>query len=329
MNMAQRLGPGLALTLGLAIPATWFGSLFPLIGSAIFGIVAGVLVGNLRRPGERWQAGIAFAGRQLLQASIVLLGLGLPLARVWQTGLASLPITLLTISAAFISALLVGRWLKIPFRLSVLIGTGTAICGGSAIAAITPVVRPEAHETAFSLSTIFLFNLVAVLVFPLFGHWLGMSDLGFGLWAGTAINDTSSVVAAAYAWSDQAGDYATIVKLTRAMMIVPATIGIGLWLGWREQGGRVGLRSLWRSVPGFIVLFVLASMLSPVLPAGLTSALPVLASFMITMALTAIGLGTDLRSLKQTGWRPVALGLAVWVSVAGTSLGVQYLNASW
>lgn len=329
MNMAQRLVPGLVLTLGLAFPAALLGSRFPLIGSAIFGIVAGVLVGNLRRPGERWQAGIAFAGRQLLQTSIVLLGLGLPLARVWQTGLASLPITLLTISAAFISALLVGRWLKIPFRLSVLIGTGTAICGGSAIAAITPVVRPEAHETAFSLSTIFLFNLVAVLVFPLFGHWLGMSDHGFGLWAGTAINDTSSVVAAAYAWSEQAGDYATIVKLTRAMMIVPATIGIGLWLGCREQGGRIGLRSLWRSVPGFIVLFVLASMLSPLVPEELTAALPALAGFMITMALTAIGLGTDLRSLKETGWRPVALGLAVWISVASTSLAVQYLNASW
>ncbi len=329
MNMAQRLGPGLALTLGLALPAAWLGSRFPLIGSAIFGIVAGVLVGNLSRPGERWQAGISFAGRQLLQTSIVLLGLGLPLARVWQTGLASLQITLLTISAAFISALLVGRLLRIPFRLSVLIGTGTAICGGSAIVAIAPVVRPEAHETAFSLSTIFLFNLVAVLVFPLFGHWLGMSDLGFGLWAGTAINDTSSVVAAAYAWSEQAGDYATIVKLTRAMMIVPATIGIGLWLSWREQGGRIGFCSLWRSVPGFIVLFVLASILSPVVPAGLTAALPALAGFMITMALTAIGLGTDLRSLKETGWRPVALGLAVWISVAGTSLGVQYLSSSW
>lgn len=329
MNMTKSIGPGLALVLALAIPAAWLGSRFALIGSAIFGIVIGVLVGNLYRPGTRWDAGVAFAGRQLLQGSIVMLGFGLPLKQVWQTGLASLPVTLLTISAAFVSALLFGRWLKTPLRLSVLIGTGTAICGGSAIAAMTPVVRPEPHETAFSLSTIFLFNLVAVLVFPLFGHWLGMSDRGFGLWAGTAINDTSSVVAAAYAWSAQAGDYATIVKLTRAVMIVPATIGVGFWLGWREQGGRIGVRALWRSVPGFIVLFVLASFLSPLVPARLATALPALAGFMITMALTAIGLGTDLRSLRQTGWRPVVLGLAVWVSVAGSSLCAQYLSTNW
>ena len=329
MEKFRACWPGVLLTVALAWPASWLGGQFPLIGAAIFGIVAGVLLGNLRRPPAVFQPGIALSARQLLQASIVLLGLGLPLTRVWQTGLASLPVTLATLSAALLSAWLVGRWLRVPFRLSVLIGTGTAICGGSAIAAITPVLRPDAHETAFSLSTIFLFNLLAVLVFPLLGHWLEMSDLGFGFWAGTAINDTSSVVAAAYAWSHTAGDYATIVKLTRALMIVPATIGLALWLAWREQRTQISVRGVYQSVPGFTVFFVLASLLGPFIPASWHIVLPKLAGFMITMALTAIGLGTDLRAVRQTGWRPVLLGLAVWISVAGTSLLMQFGLAHW
>src|SRR5699024_5128392 len=137
--------------------------------------------------------GIQFTGKKVLQWSIVALGFGLSLTQVAHTGLSSLAVTLVTVTAAFLAAWLLGRWLRIPSRLKLLIGVGTAICGGSAIAAVTASIKADEHDTAFSISTIFLFTLIAVLVFPLLGHLMHMSDQGFGLWAGTAINDTSSV----------------------------------------------------------------------------------------------------------------------------------------
>src|SRR5699024_11035500 len=137
----------------------------------------------------------------------------------------------------------------------------TAICGGSAIAAATPIIRADEHETAFAISTIFLFNLIAVLVFPLFGHLLGMTDQGFGLWAGTAINDTSSVVAAGYSYSGAAGDYATIVKLTRATLIVPICLGLVAVEAWRNKRNGGGAFRFRRVFPWFILWFVVASAL--------------------------------------------------------------------
>src|SRR5690606_5456278 len=152
------------------------------------------------------------------------LGLKLDVAQLWAVGIHSLSVTLVTLSLAFASAWLLGRWLKLASPLTLMIGAGTAICGGSAIAAIAPILRPRERDLMLALTTIFLFNLVAVLLFPLAGHLLHLSDVGFGLWAGTAINDTSSVVAAAYSYSQQAGDTATIVKLTRASLILPVCL---------------------------------------------------------------------------------------------------------
>lgn len=290
-------------------------------------------------PGGAFDAGIRFAARQVLQWSIVALGFGLPFADVMRTGIDSLSVTLTTVAAAFLAALLFGRLLAVPGRLCLLIGTGTAICGGSAIAAVSPIVDPDAHETAFSLSTIFLFNVIAVVLFPALGHLIGLSERGFGLWAGTAINDTSSVVAAAYAWSRGAGEYATIVKLTRAMLIVPLTVllavGYGFWRRRRRPAGnfvggeRNGYAALVRAVPWFIVCFVAASAFAPALPSWLGEVARAAAPLMITAALAAIGLSTDLGRMRATGWRPVALGLLVWCSVALSSLLVQHLSARW
>ncbi len=326
----RRLAPGLALVLFLAMVATFLGRWFPLIGGAAMGIVIGIAVRSCVTPDIRCDEGIRFAAKQVLQWSIVALGLCLPITEVVRTGMDSLSVTLLTIGAAFVSAWYFGKLLRVPGRLCVLIGTGTAICGGAAIAAITPVVKPDAHEAAFSLSTIFLFNLLAVFVFPPLGHALGLSDSGFGLWAGTAINDTSSVVATAYSWSDAAGQYATIVKLTRALMIVPVTLIVGVWFGLREnRGSQIRLQTVGRAVPWFIVGFVIASAASRFVPEVVSAAAHWLAPFMITVALTAIGLTTDIARMRRTGWRPVALGLLAWFSVASTSLVVQSLTARW
>ena len=311
--------PGLCLVVAVSVPAALLGRMVPLLGGAVMGMLLGLLCRAFVKPGAQYKEGIQFASKQMLQYSIVGLGFSLPLHEVVRTGLTSLPISLVTLAVAFVVAIVVGRLLRIPEKLKILIGAGTAICGGSAIAAITPVLQPDDHDMTYALSTIFMFNVVAVIIFPILGKLFGMSDTGFGLWAGTAINDTSSVVAAGYAWSSAAGDYATIVKLTRAMMIVPVTLVIALICQRNQPGG-----SMRRVIPWFIVLFILASAVNEWLPAALTNAIRMVAPFLVVGALTAIGLSTDFARLKRAGARPLLLGLIVWVSVAVSSLVMQH-----
>ncbi len=327
--------PGLLLSVGLALVAWWLGRRLPLIGGPVFGIVLGILVRNLLAPGPAFAPGIRFGGKQVLQWSIVALGFGLSLTQVAKTGLESLSVTLVTMTVAFVTALLLGRMLKVHGKLQVLIGVGTAICGGSAIAAVTPIIGPDDHDTAFAISTIFLFNLVAVLLFPLLGHLLHLSDLGFGLWAGTAINDTSSVVAAGYSYSHAAGDFATIVKLTRATLIIPVCLILAFAMAWRaKRAARHADEpvnfSLSRIFPWFILWFLMASAVRTAgfVPSAIQPVIHFAATFMIIVALTAIGLSANLRRMAATGHRPILLGLGVWAAVSVSSLLVQYVIGS-
>jgi uncharacterized integral membrane protein (TIGR00698 family) len=322
---------GLALAGVVGIFAMILGRWVPLIGGPVFGILIGIAIRNTVGVGPVFRPGLQFASKQILQWSIIALGFGLSIQQVAKTGMESLWVTLVTILVAFGSAYLLGKWLGIPSKLKTLIGVGTAICGGSAIAAITPIIKPEDHETAFAISTIFIFNIVAVLTFPMLGHWLGMSDAGFGMWAGTAINDTSSVVAAGYSYSVAAGDYATIVKLTRATLIIPICLGLALLVAWREKKQGKSDFSLARIFPWFILWFLVASGLrsTGLIPEALNASLHLLAQFLIVVALTAIGLSSDLRRMAIAGMRPILLGLGVWVAVAGSSLVVQGLMGSW
>lgn len=307
------------------------GRWMPLIGGPVFGILIGMAIRNTVGVGPVFAPGLRFASKQVLQWSIIALGFGLSIQQVAKTGMESLWVTLVTILVAFVSAYFLGKWLGIASKLKMLIGVGTAICGGSAIAAITPIIKPEEHETAFAISTIFIFNIVAVLTFPLLGHWLNMSDAGFGMWAGTAINDTSSVVAAGYSYSVAAGDYATIVKLTRATLIIPICLGLAFLVAWREKRQGKSDFSLVRIFPWFILWFLVASGLrsAGLIPEALNASLHLLAQFLIVVALTAIGLSSDLRRMAVAGVRPILLGLGVWVAVAGSSLVVQRLMGSW
>ena len=291
----------------------------------MFGIVLGILVRNTLAPGGSYTPGIQFAGKQVLQWSIIALGFGLSLNQVAKTGLESLSVTLVTMTVAFLAAWGLGHLLKVQDKLKILIGVGTAICGGSAIAAITPIIKPDEHDTAFAISTIFLFNLVAVLLFPLLGHVLHLSDLGFGLWAGTAINDTSSVVAAGYSFSKQAGDYATIVKLTRATLIIPICLILAFATAWKQKKQGATDFSLRRIFPWFILWFLVASGVrtAGLVPVAIQPALHLAAEFLIIVALTAIGLSANLRKMASTGARPILLGLGVWAAVAVSSLLVQ------
>ena len=315
---------GILYAMLFAVPAYILGLYFPIVGGPVFGILLGMLFAKKRRP-QAVEAGIQFTGKKILQYAIVLLGFEMNLFRVAEVGEQSLYVMVFTLLAAFGAAFLMGRVLGLARDMTALIGAGTAICGGSAIAAVAPVIGARERDVAVSIATIFFFNVLAVFLFPALGHQMGMTDAGFGMWAGTAINDTSSVVAAGYAYSAEAGAYATIVKLTRTLMIVPVCLCFAL-LTMRSAAKSGAGFSLRRIFPMFVLYFVLASVVNTagVLPAEAARALGMGGKFAIVLAMSAIGLNTDLASLLRSGLRPLALGMVCWIAVAGTSLIVQH-----
>lgn len=317
---------GLILAGLIAAVSTVLGNFFPIIGSAVFAIIIGLVLKNTVGVGEDFQPGIKFSAKKVLQWSIILLGFSLNIQDIGKTGATSISVTLVTIAVAFIVAFLVGKWLKIPTNLKILVGVGTAICGGSAIAAVAPIIEADDDEVALSVSTIFLFNILAVFLFPFFGHLMQLSDAGFGLWAGTAINDTSSVVAAGYSFSETAGDYATIVKLTRATLIIPVSLVIaGIQIFKKKKtSDTVSIKQIF---PWFILWFLVASIISStgILPAGFIAAAKWTSRFMIAMALGSIGLTANVKDMLKTGTKPVLLGLITWFFVAVSSLLVQMI----
>jgi uncharacterized integral membrane protein (TIGR00698 family) len=287
-----------------------------------------VLVASVLAPGDRWRPGLAVASRPVLQASIVVLGATLSVGRVVAVGVSSLPVMLGTLAVALGGAWLLGRWLRVPGTTTLLIGVGTAICGASAIAATQSVVRARDSTVAYAVGTIFVFNVVAVLAFPPLGHLLGLDPHAFGLWAGTAINDTSSVVAAGYAYGGDAGPYSVVVKLTRSLMIIPVVLVLASWSA-RHDGARERV-SWFRLVPPFLVGFVLASVLTTVgvVPVSWHPALTALGTFLITTALAGIGLSMRIADLRRAGGRPLLLGACLWVLVGASSLGIQALTGT-
>lgn len=331
MNWLKEKGPGIVLVLIIAVAASFLGKLFPIIGGAVFGIVIGLIINNTIGKPDISVPGITFTSKKILQWAIIVLGAGLSLKQVWKTGLDSFSVMIFTLTAAFLSAYILGRAMKVEGNIRNLIGVGTAICGGSAIAAISPIIEADEMEIAYSISTIFLFNIIAVLIFPPLGHLLGFSDKAFGLWAGTAINDTSSVVAAGYAFSNAAGAYATIVKLTRTTMIIPISIVFSIITAVKkkkqmnESEANVNY-NFSKIFPWFILWFLVASLLNTM---GLFSENVVtifnsLAKFMIVMALSAVGLSANFKKMLKTGVKPIFLGLFVWFIVAIVSIIVQY-----
>lgn len=327
--------PGLAAVIVLAAVATLVGHRLPLLGAPVAGIVLGVLLAHPLRSErlhpEALHPGIALCSNRVLQIAVVLLGAQLSLQEMAHVGLSSLPVMLGTLVVCLLAASLLGRALGIDPELRILIGVGTAICGASAIAAVSPVIKARSASVAYAVSTIFCFNIAAVLLFPPLGHLLGMSQEAFGLFAGTAVNDTSSVVAASTTYGSQAGEHAVVVKLTRSLMIIPVTLALGAMVARRsarESGSSEAQKSqgsLIRLVPWFLVGFVLMVTANSLglLPSALLPGLEQLSIFFITMALVAIGLSVDLPALRRAGARPLLLGAVLWLLVSITSLLLQ------
>ncbi len=328
-NLLWGIIPCLAIGAAAWLMAKYIPTYGKLIGGPVFAILLGMIFAFVRRP-ESMNAGITFCGKKILQYSIIFIGFGMNITTVLKTGGQSLAVMLCTIAVSLITAFLVGRLLKVPANTATLIGVGTSICGGSAIAATAPVIHADDREVAYSISTIFLFNIIAVFIFPALGHAIGMTDTGFGIWAGTAINDTSSVVAAGFAFSDTAGELATIVKLTRTLMIIPITLVLALWQThkMRSQGDASGANySIVSIFPWFVLGFLLTAIVNStgILPEQVSSWLNDLGKFGIMVAMAGIGLNTNIKSLFKNGIRPIVLGLCCWFMVAIVSLGVQRL----
>lgn len=342
MEKIKNYVPGILLCFCIAVPCQMAGRRFPIIGGPVFAILTGMIIACFYQKKDRTHQGIQYTSKKILQYAVILLGFGLNLSEIVKVGAASLPIIVSTISTSLITAFVLHKIMRMPANISTLIGVGSSVCGGSAIAATAPVIQANDEEIAQSISVIFLFNVIAALLFPTLGGLLGMSHAGFGLFAGTAINDTSSVTAAATAWD---GMYpgantlntATIVKLTRTLAIIPITLSLafyGMVKARRTASDVQNTFQLKKVFPFFILFFLLASVITTAASAfGLDTAffspMKELSKFFIVMAMAAIGLNTDIVKMIKTGGKAILMGACCWAAITAVSLSMQRLINIW
>ncbi len=344
MQFIESKVPGILVCFLIALPSWYLGHLFPVVGGAVIAILAGMLITLFWQEKGRAAGGINWTSRIILQTAVVLLGFGMNLGIIIRTGMDSLPIIISTISASLIIAWVLHRVMHISRNTSALIGVGSSICGGSAIAAAAPVVDADSQEVAQAISVIFFFNAMAALFFPPLGSLIGFdttSGSAFGIFAGTAINDTSSVTAAAATWDSmwalgtETLDEAVTVKLTRALAIIPVTLLLAMLVARRKEGAGSGSGfSFRRAFPMFILYFLLASLFTTLcLHSGIGAEnfqpLKELSKFFIIMAMAAIGLNSNLVRLIKSGGRPLLLGACCWAGITAVSLIMQHFMGIW
>ena len=331
MKRIRKILPGVLCSAAVAAAAVFLADALPLhlISASVVALFLGMALRALRRAPSSFDEGISFTSKRLLRFAIVLLGASLDLATVIQIGTRSLIIMVFTLATCFGLGYLSGRLLKLNWKVSNLISAGTGICGGSAIAAIAPVIEASSLDIAFAMSATFIFDMVMILLFPYMGRAFGMSDAAYGLWSGTAVNDTSSVVAAGYAFSEAAGDFAVMVKLTRTLSIIPVVIifsCISAYLRRRDHGSEPQplTATLRRIFPAFILGFLALAACNSfgLIPAELASALKSSSKFLMVMALAAIGLSTSMRDMKNGGGAAMLHGFIVSALVVVVALAV-------
>ncbi len=345
MEFMKKNGYGILLCLVIAIPSYVLGKLFPVIGGAVISILVGMLISLFYKKKEKTSAGIKWTSKIILQTAVVFLGFGMNLGVIFQTGKQSLPIIICTITTSLLIAWALRKILHVPEKTSILVGVGSSICGGSAIAATAPVIDADENEVAQSISVIFFFNVLAAIFFPILGHMLGFDTLhgdAFGIFAGTAINDTSSVTAAASTWDSMWNlgsatlNKAVTVKLTRTLAIIPITLVLSFIRAKKanKEGKEANQFQLKKAFPMFILYFVLAAIVTTIalqmgMDAKIFAPMKELSKFMIVMAMAAIGLNSNLVQLIKTGGKPILLGASCWIGITIVSLFLQHVMGIW
>jgi uncharacterized integral membrane protein (TIGR00698 family) len=329
--------PGIAISFLIAIIALWIEGLFSvhIIGASVIAMFIGVILNCFLKNTKVFKTGTKFTSKKILKLAIILLGLSLHINTIFQVGKMSLLVMMFTLLTCFGGGYFIGRALKLNWKLSNLISAGTGICGGSAIAAIAPTIDADNNDVAYAMSATFLFDMLMIVLFPIMGRAMGMSDEAFGLWAGTAVNDTSSVVATGYAFSEAAGDFATMVKLTRTLCIIP-TVVIFAFINLnvkRKEVKKQGLDeselkanfSIKKIFPWFILGFVLMSIIASIfsIPEVVVTNTKTISKFLMVSALAAIGLNTSFSSIKKSGIRPMVHGFIISALVVVVALLVE------
>lgn len=327
--------PGFLAALAIAAMSKWLESLLPihLIGASVIALFIGMIINQIKKPGNTITAGLKFTSKKILKFAIILLGTSLSIGTILEIGKLSLTVMIFTLLTCFGGGYFIGRALKLDWKLSNLISAGTGICGGSAIAAIAPVIDAEDTDIAYAMSATFLFDMIMIIAFPFMGQALGLSDMAYGLWAGTAVNDTSSVVAAGYAYSEAAGDFATMVKLTRTLSIIPTVIIFSLinaGIKTKNQNStttctkkKIKITSLF---PWFIIAFIATAIINSFgfIPPALSASLKELSKFLMIAALAAIGMNTDFKEMKKSGLNPMLHGFIISALVVIVAITVEY-----
>ena len=345
MNFVKKNWSGILLCLVIAIPSWFLGKIFPVVGGAVTAIIAGMIVTMFWNNKGKAEAGIKWTSKIILQTAVVLLGFGMNLGVIFQTGKQSLPIIICTITTSLIISWIMRKALKVPANTSILVGVGSSICGGSAIAATAPVIDADDDEIAQSIAVIFFFNVIAAIFFPVLGKAIGFDTIhgdAFGIFAGTAINDTSSVTAAASTWDSmwnlgsETLNKAVTVKLTRTLAIIPITLGLSLIMAKKsaKEDVKTTKFSLKRAFPMFILYFVIAAIITTLcihmgVSAEVFQPIKELSKFMIIMAMAAIGLNSNVIQLVKTGGKPIVVGASCWCGITIVSLIMQHIMKIW
>lgn len=336
MKKAGKIVPGFVLAIVIAAIAKFLESLLPihLIGASVIALFIGMIINAFWKPTKLFAVGLKFTSKKILKFAIILLGASLNIRIILEVGKMSLYVMVFTLFTCFGIGHFVGKALKINWKLSNLISAGTGICGGSAIAAIAPVIDADDNDIAYAMSATFLFDMAMIVLFPLMGKALGLSDMAYGLWAGTAVNDTSSVVAAGYAFSEAAGDFATMVKLTRTLAIIPTVITFALISAYlkRKEAGNAGEEAvktkfgLTKIIPWFILGFLALAVINSIglIPTGVSSAMKDISKFLMISALAAIGLNTSFKDMKKSGIAPMLHGFIISALVVVVAIAVEY-----
>ncbi len=315
---------GITLAVAVAILARLAARFTGVVPDVALALLAGIAINNLTTLPASVRPGIKCVLQYVLRAAIILYGAGLTFAAVLQLGAATLLLVVVCVIVALSLGLLLARVTRLPGKVGTLIGAGTAICGGSAILAVGPLIEASDEEIAYAITTIFTFNIIALFAYPPLGHALHLSSIAFGSWAGTAVNDTSVVVATGYVYSQEAGATATIVKLTRTLLLVPMAFILGWAFARRRGGGAPSWSSLRKSIPWFVLGFAAMAGINStgLLSPGWSHALTQVAGFLIVIVLAAVGLNVDFAKIRRMGMRPLAVGLVLALIMAVVSLSL-------